>query len=264
MRRVAIVGYGLIGGSIGLALRDRRPDLTVVAIDASDPLAAAAGADLIVLSAPISQNLRILKELPAHVPGEALVTDTGSTKAVTVAAAETLPARLRFVGGHPIAGGATAGLGAASKELFHGARWILTPTPRTHTDDITRLREFIETLGATVHLMDAASHDRLLAYTSHLPQLAVSALLHVVGQAVGQTGLEFAGAGLRDSTRLASSPAPLWADVIRSNRDNAERALDALIAALQDLRDRGDDTALERIFSDAARWKRGLTEMDAD
>ncbi len=262
LHRIAIVGYGLIGGSIGLALQQRAPHVTVVPIDAGDSLSRAAGADLIVLAAPVSQNLEILDVLHRHVPGDALVTDTGSTKAPTVSAAERLPARLRFVGGHPIAGAAAGGAESARGDLFEGRRWILTPTPRTHGDDLSKIGSFVATLGATVHLMDAAHHDRLLAYTSHLPQLAASALLHVIGQAVGQIGLEFAGTGLRDSTRLASSPAPVWRDIVLSNRDNANHALDALIAALQDLRDRADADAVERIFTDAARWKQSLGERD--
>ena len=261
MKRVAIVGYGLIGGSIGLALRERAPDVTVVPIDVSDPLSVADGADLIVLAAPISENIRILEAIAGHVSGHALVTDTGSTKAETVWAAERLPERLRFIGGHPIAGGTGAGVEAARPDLFSGRPWILTPTPGTHEDDLAALRVFIENLGASVHVMDAAEHDRVLAYTSHLPQLAASAVMHVVGQAVGQTGLQFAGSGLRDTTRLAASPALLWRDIVSSNRENANHALDDLIGALQELRRQGGDDAVERIFADAARWKR---QLDAD
>ena len=263
MKRVAIVGYGLIGGSIGLALRERAPEVTVVPIDAGDSLSAASGADLIVLAAPISENIRILESLENVVPGEALVTDTGSTKVTTVAAADRLPARLRFVGGHPIAGAAVSGIDAARADLFDGRHWILTPTLRTHADDLARIRHLVEALGASVQLMDPASHDRLLAYTSHLPQLAASAVMHVVGQAVGQSGLQYAGAGLRDTTRLAASPAPLWRDIISSNRENANRALDELIEALRTLRQQVGDDAVERIFGDAARWRRGL-DVDSD
>ena len=258
--RVAIVGYGLIGGSIGLAARERMPKVAIVPIDVNDSLAAAAGAQLIVLAAPIAENIRILGQLDRVVTGEALVTDTGSTKATTMAAAEQLPARLRFIGGHPIAGAATSGQVSARADLFNGKPWVLTPSQRTHGDDIAALRQFLEGLGASTHLMDAGDHDRILAYTSHLPQLAVSALMHVVGQAVGQSGLEFAGTGLRDSTRLASSPAGIWGDVVRSNRANIDRALDALIGALQDLRERGDADAIDRVFGDAARWKQTLRD----
>lgn len=263
MKRVAIVGYGLIGGSIGLALRQRAPEATVVPIDAGDSLSAANGADLIVLAAPVSENIRILESLEDAITGEALVTDTGSTKVTTVATAERLPTRLRFVGGHPIAGAAVSGVEAARPDLFDGRHWILTPTPRTRTDDVTHVRRFVETLGASAQVMDAAQHDRLLAYTSHLPQLAASAVMHVVGQAVGQSGLQYAGAGLRDTTRLAASPAPLWRDIISSNRENANRALDELIEALRALRQQVGDDAVERIFGDAARWRREL-EADSD
>lgn len=261
MKRVAIVGYGLIGGSIGLALRERAPQVTVVPIDATESLSAADGAELIVLAAPILQNIRILETLDRAVTGSTLVTDTGSTKATTVAAAERLPPRLRFIGGHPVAGGTGTGLEAARSDLFDNARWILTPSATTQTDDLSTLRAFIESLGATVHVMGAAEHDRVLAYTSHLPQLAASAVMHVVGQAVGQTGLQFAGSGLRDTTRLAASPAPLWRDIVSSNRENANHALDDLIDTLKELRQPRSDHAVERVFSDAARWKR---QLDAD
>lgn len=262
MRRVAIVGYGLIGGSIGLALRARQPGVTVVPIDVHDSLFAAAGADLIVLAAPISENVRLLGMLARAVPGDALVTDTGSTKVTTVDAAAQLPPRLRFVGGHPIAGAATAGAERARSDLFAGKPWVLTPTPQTQADDLATLRALIECLGASVHLMDPAAHDRVLAYTSHLPQLAASALMHVVGEEVGERGLELAGTGLRDSTRLASSPPLIWRDVVAANRHNVDRAIDALIAALQELRSRGDDSAIDRIFADAARWKQAMGEVD--
>ena len=258
MQRVAIVGYGLIGGSIGLALGARAPQVTVVPIDAGDSLSAAEGADLIVLAAPISENIRILDAIDRHVSGDALVTDTGSTKATTVWAADRLPERLRFIGGHPIAGGTGSGGDAARADLFVGKPWILTPTLGVRHDDLDTLATFVERLGASVHLMDAAEHDRVLAYTRHLPQLAASAVMHVVGKTVGEAGLQFAGSGLRDTTRLAASPAPLWRDIISSNRENANRALDDLIGALQDLRRQGGDDGVDRIFADAAHWKRRL------
>ena len=259
--RIAIVGRGLIGGSIELALGRLSPPPAVIALDRNDSLTAAAGADLIVLAAPISENIRILSDLASHVPGDAIVTDTGSSKQTTVAAAEALPARLRFIGGHPVAGAATGGLGAAVAHLFERRPWILTPTGHTRSEDLSALRAFIESTGAVVHVMDAAEHDRVLAYVSHLPQLAVSALLHAVGNAVGETGLAVAGAGLRDSTRLAASPASLWADIAASNGDQIDAALDRLIATLQQLREQKDE-ALPSIFRDAARWKQVLDKGD--
>jgi prephenate dehydrogenase len=254
LARIAIVGHGLIGGSIARAVAERSPGTEVTTLDRGDGLGAVSGANLIVLAAPVSRNIENLHALASHV-GDALVTDVGSTKASTVNAAEVLPARIRFIGGHPIAGAVIGGLDSARADLFEGRRWILTPTMRTRPDDIDRLRTFVESLGATVHFMDAASHDRLFAYVSHLPQLAISALMHVVGQSVGEAGLAFAGQGLRDSTRLASSPGDMWADVVASNRPHVNAAIDALVEALQALREREGAEGVDRIFSDAKRWK---------
>jgi prephenate dehydrogenase len=229
----------------------------VVTLDRGDDLHRAAGADVVFLAAPIPENIRLLSALPSHVPDEALVTDTGSTKRTTLAAARALPPRLKFIGGHPMAGAAGGGLGIATQDLFDRRPWILTPSPDTRPEDLRALRTLIESLGAVVHVMDAAAHDRVLAFVSHLPQLAVSALMDTVGSAVGKDGLAMAGAGLRDSTRLAASPAPMWRDIVESNADNVEGALDRLIAALEQLR--GDrDAALPRIFNEAAQWRRVL------
>jgi prephenate dehydrogenase len=247
------VGRGLIGGSIELGLR-RLGHSEVVALDRGDRLDAADGADLIILSAPIGENIRILSDLPAHVAGHALITDTGSTKVTTVAAAEGLPSRLRFVGGHPVAGAASGGLDAASADLFDGRPWIFTPTARAAAADVAQLRSVVESLGASVHVMDAEAHDRVLAFVSHLPQLAASALMRVAGDGAGEGGLAIAGSGLRDSTRLAGSPAALWRDIAASNRTHINAALDSLIETLQHLRDEPDE-ALPEVFQAAAEWK---------
>ena len=259
-RRIAIVGRGLIGRSIELALARVDPAADVIALDRDDDLARAARADVILLCAPISENIRILERLPSCVPGEALVTDTGSTKRTTIAAAGALPERLTFVGGHPMAGAASGGMTAASAELFQRRPWILTPARNTPPDRVVALRRLLESLGAIVHIMDAGEHDRIVAYVSHLPQFVVSALMRTVGQAIGETGLELAGPGLRDSTRLAASPPALWRDIAESNSDKINPALDMLIASLQELRDQPGE-ALARIFDDAARWKRVLERM---
>ena len=257
IRRIAVIGRGLIGGSIALALARLRPAPEVVTLDRGDDLGQAAGAGVIFLAAPIPENIRILESLPSHIPGEALVTDTGSTKRTTVAAAGILPERLRFVGGHPIAGAATAGVAAARGDLFEGRPWVLTPAASARAEDVGVLTALIESLGAVVSTMEAEEHDRILAYVSHLPQLAVSALMRTVGSAVGDQGLGLAGGGLRDSSRLAASPASLWREIVESNADHVQTALDQLIATLQQLRN-DRSAALPRIFDEAARWKQAL------
>jgi prephenate dehydrogenase len=276
--RIAIVGFGLIGGSIALAVRERWQSGLLIAIDrkdvlesamrrhaadvAGDTLGMAGDADLIVLAAPVLQNIASLERLSEYVARDAVVIDTGSTKSATMKAAARLPPRLRFIGGHPLAGAAVAGLDAARPDLFAGRPWILTPSASASADDIEKVEGFVTALGAAPTRMDADRHDALVSYLSHLPQLAASALMHVVGEHVGADGLALAGRGLRDTTRLASSPAPIWRDVVRTNEEHVRAALDTLIEALQQLKTStaGDPAALERIFASAERWKRTLEQ----
>jgi prephenate dehydrogenase len=269
---VAIVGFGFIGGSLGLAIKRRWPAAQVIAIDrgpvldtalrmqaadaVDESLAGAASASLVVLAAPVRANIGLLRDLPDALPGEAIVTDVGSTKVETVAAAAALPDRLRFVGGHPLSGAAVGGVGEARAELFQGRPWLLTPDGSTSAEALDALRQFVGAIGAAPVEMTAAEHDRLVAYLSHLPQLVVTALMHVVGDAVGERGLALAGPGLRDTTRLASSPPGIWRDIAATNHE-VRQALDALIDVLGRFRSQaGDpDGTFDTIFTSAARWK---------
>jgi prephenate dehydrogenase len=275
--RIALVGFGLIGGSIALAVRQRFKRGLLIAIDnkpvvehamrlhaadvGGDDLVLAGDADLVVLAAPVRQNLELLRRLPDYIPDTTLVTDVGSTKRDIVQAAGGLAHRIRFVGGHPLAGAAASGLDAARPDLFAGRPWLLTPVPDAAADDVERIERFVRDLEAAPQRMNAAEHDRLLAYLSHLPQLAVSALMHVVGEQSGEAALALAGRGLRDTTRLASSPAHIWKEIAASNAEELAAALDALIAVLQQLRSDLPETGnLEQIFDSAARWKDRLED----
>jgi prephenate dehydrogenase len=274
--RIAIVGFGLIGGSLAMAIRQRWTSGLIIAVDrkdvlemamrmqaadvGGDDLVMAAGADLVVLAAPVLQNHRILEQLADVLPGDALVTDAGSTKQAIVEAAKGLPPRLRFVGGHPLAGAAAGGLRTARADLFADRPWIFTPDDRSRPEDVQRLEQLVGAVGARPQRMTPAAHDRLVAFLSHLPQLTASALMHVVGTNAGLEGLALAGQGLRDTTRLATSPACIWRDILRTNSTEIVAAIDALIAVLQQLRAdaSGEDQALERIFESAAEWKRAI------
>jgi prephenate dehydrogenase len=273
--KIAIVGFGLIGGSLALAVRRRWGNGLIIAIDrkdvlepamrlhaadvGGDDLVMASEADLIVLAAPVRQNLEILERLADYVAGEALVTDVGGTKVTTLRAAEQLPARLRFLGGHPLAGAAVGGFHAARADLFDGRPWLVTPRADSSPRELERLERFVAGLGAVPHRIDAEAHDRLVAFLSHLPQLTVSALMHVVGEHAGPEGLSLAGGGLRDTTRLASSPADIWRDVIATNDAHVRAALDEMIGILQTMRDELPEAgSLDRVFGSAARWKREL------
>ena len=274
-RRIAIVGVGLIGGSIAFAVRRMFPDATIIGVDRDDVVVAARqlgavthastsldgvrGADLVVLAAPVRANLTILSSLPDLVGPATLVTDTGSTKRAIVSAAATLGQAITFVGGHPLAGSARGGIEASRVDLFERRPWVLTPTSTTVRSHVDRLNAFVRALGAQPLELDAAEHDHLLAVTSHLPQLAASALMHVVGEAVGSAGLALSGGGLADTTRVAASPARIWTDICATNTDELLPALDRLIDTLSRARsDLKDGRSIEPLFESAKRWREKL------
>ena len=274
-QKIGIVGLGLIGGSIALAARQIWPSALVIAVDnkdvletamrlgavdvAADDLGVLAEVDLVILAAPVRQNIAILAELDEHVHQPAVVTDTGSTKRDIMAAARVLPSRLTFIGGHPLAGAAEGGLEHARPDLFSGRPWLLTPEGDRGGDAMARLSAFITALRAEPRSVSVAGHDRVLAFLSHLPQFTASALMQVVGEAVGQEGLALAGRGLADTTRLAASPFDIWKDIAASNADEIGVALDKLIILLQELRrDLPEGDRLGEVFSGARRWRASL------
>lgn len=268
--RIGIVGLGLIGGSLALAIRRRWGGGLLIGVDRKDILEACmrvhvvdvgaddlgmvAEADLIVLAAPVRENIAILRQLPGLVSKTALITDVGSTKTEILREASGLPQHLTFIGGHPLAGAAAGGIRHARPDLFDSRPWLLT-TPAAEAA-VSRLEALIRGVGAAPMRIDPAEHDRLLASISHLPQLAVSALMHVVGEGAGAAGLALAGQGLRDTTRLASSPPRIWREIAATNVPALAGALDALIDVLQKLRaDLSGGEMLQAIFESAAEWK---------
>ena len=278
---IAVVGLGLIGGSIALAVRERWPESRVFGVDSESVIAHALGAgaiergfdniaavpqaSLVVLAAPVRQNVELLQEMnrvgrvlsdPANRP---LITDVGGTKRDIVSAARALSQGTTFVGGHPLGGGERGGFAFARPDLFAGRPWIFTPDGDDSADAVERLSRFVAGLGAKPCILSAEEHDRMMAYVSHLPQLAASALMEAVGAAAGIEGLRMAGRGLVDTTRLASSPADVWRDICLTNADALGDALDCLIARLTQLRgDLRHGEAIEAIFSAAAKWRAEL------
>lgn len=269
---VGIVGLGLLGGSIARAVREVWPAVRIHGVDRADVVRVAcdagavdvagealdvlAGADLVVLAAPVRQNLRLLPEVFRRVSPDTLITDVGSTKRDIVEVAAGLPSRPVFVAGHPVAGAAVGGFENARGDLFRNRPWLFTPTAQTPDGAVAALSAFAAALGSTPGVMTLSEHDRVFAFVSHLPQLAVSALMAVAGNAVGADGLGLSGRGLLDSTRLASSPADIWRDVAAVNADQIGPALDAFIAALQSMRDDlQGGTRIADVFADAARWR---------
>ena len=244
LKSIAIVGVGLIGGSFGLALRKagftgrilgvssaRSIDAALArhAIDRGATLDEAAACDVVFLSQPISGILETLRRLDPLVRPDTLVTDAGSTKQAIVDEAARSLRRCTFLGGHPMAGKAVRGVAEADADLFRGRPWILT------ADIDHPFRSWIAAIGAREIILDAARHDRLVAWGSHLPQLASTSLAAVIGDRAPEAA-QIAGPGLLDTTRLAMGSYDLWRDILETNAREVSAALDAYIAKLQSLR----------------------------
>jgi prephenate dehydrogenase len=254
--RVAVLGTGLIGASIGLALKAARPQTQVVGYDASgDSLRRAqavkaidrraslrdalADADLVIVSTPVGAMKALFEEIAPLLPVDALVMDTGSTKATVLQwAAELLPNGVRFVGGHPMAGKTETGPDAADARLFQGAVWCLAPLPSTSRDAIDEAVHLVESFGASPYFLDPDEHDGLVASVSHLPYLMSVALIHHLGRERSwRETASLAAGGFAYATHLSDSDPQMFADVVRTNRNNIARRLGLYIAELEALRD---------------------------
>lgn len=262
MQRVAIVGTGLIGGSIGAGLRAVDPALEVVGYDENERAArrardlgavshlaaSAAGAvetaDLVVLAVPLDRMPEVIAATHPAAPAAAVVTDVGSAKGGVVARGEAAFGG-RFVGGHPMAGSERTGIEASDGALFRDAAWVLTPTEVTDPDAYRAAAQLATSLGSHVVALGADVHDSLVARLSHLPQLLASCLVEVAAGAGDRDALlTLAGGGFRDVTRIAASHPDIWMGILRGNRDEILEAIDRFRGAL--------DTAAERIRE--GRW----------
>lgn len=252
---LAIVGDGLIGRSVRLAWERQHPGVAVASFDRGDDLSALAKATTIVLSAPVDAIVALIPRLPALAPDAQLITDTGSTKLAIVAAARRA-GLVRFVPGHPMAGGTSSGPRGARPTLFDGRTWFLV-TEGAEQEAVARATALVTRLGAVAALLDdnGDAHDRLVAAISHLPQVVASALLARVGETVGPDGLRFAGAGLRDTTRLAASEASMWAPILSANAARVGPLLRELARELDAAADQlSDADAMSRLFARAHRF----------
>jgi prephenate dehydrogenase len=252
--KVAVVGPGLIGRSVALAVRRAYARVQIVEIDRGDSLKAAANADVIVLATPVDVILETIQN-EADVLRGAVTIDTGSTKRLIVAAARAAGLD-RFVGGHPMAGGSLSGPSAARAEMFDGRQWFLV-RGAAQPDAWCRAQEFVAMLGARPIAMDddGAPHDRLMAAVSHLPQAVASALMIVAAEAAGEQ-LSWAGAGLRDTTRLAESSAAMWEPILAGNADELRPLLLQLAASLTSLaHELSSPEHVRALFSKANRYR---------
>src|ERR1700733_11764537 len=248
-RQITIIGTGLIGGSLALALKkhrfggriigcDRAPVLeharTKAAIDAghTNPADAVRGSQIIVLATPVSGIIDLIERLGPALPPKTLLTDVGSTKAQVVERAKTVFRKntgRRFLAGHPMAGKEQSGVEFADPDLFQGAAWLLTPVAGqdVYKGVSGEFLEWVEKIGARVASMDAAEHDELCAWISHLPQMISTALAAALVEEYGEDTplLEAGGRALRDMTRISASPYSMWRDVALTNRENIAQAM---------------------------------------
>jgi prephenate dehydrogenase len=274
-KQVTIIGTGLIGGSLGLALKkhrlagqvigcDRAPVLQRAqdrgAIDAgtSNPADAVRGSDLVVLAAPVIPILDLVGRLGPALPPKTLVTDVGSTKEAIVQCAVKSFGRnagQRFLAGHPMAGKEHAGVEFADGDLFEGAAWLFTPLPgqNVHAGMCAEFIRCAELMGAKIAVVDPGEHDRFCAWISHLPQMLATALAATLVDEFGSDApvLDIGGQALREMTRIAGSPYSMWRDIAITNKKNLAGALQKLEQRLAHIRENLDSRELAAEFERA-------------
>lgn len=275
IRRLAVIGVGLIGGSFALDLKQQGRVQRVVGVGrsranldlarergiideiATDPAVAVADADLVLLAIPVGSMPELFAKIAPGLKPDCILTDAGSTKQDVIDAARIgLGEKVRqFIPGHPIAGAETSGAGAARSGLYRDKPLILTPLPENRAEDVDRVETLWQACGARVARMDPAEHDGVFAAVSHLPHLAAFALMEeLAGRPKAETYFRYAGAGFRDFTRIAGSHPEMWRDISLANRKALLQELDAYIAKLTEIRsliERGDGSSLEEIFERA-------------
>ena len=283
IERVAIIGMGLIGGSLALAWKERRKDLTLAGHDVPEVLEKASrrgmidiasasvpevvrGADLVVLSVPLDAMHSVLEEAAPHLEPGALVTDAGSVKMpVLREASRVLPTANTFVGGHPMAGSEKGGISSADAFLFENAAYVLCPPlgqeEEPWLERYAPLVELIEATGARVFPLAAELHDRVAACISHLPQILATSLMQLVSNRQDKAYTQLAAGGFRDMTRIASSPFAMWHPILDANRRPILDALGAFRDILSELAlqlEHRDSGALCRAFEDARSLREAI------
>jgi prephenate dehydrogenase len=282
--KVVVVGVGLIGGSFALALKKagaarqvvgmgrsrealaRALELGIVDSITDSPEEAMAGADLVLLAAPVAQTGPILAQLLPWLDIGTVITDAGSTKSDVVASArKALGAKVKqFVPAHPIAGRESNGPDAALAELYQGKKTVITPLPENDAGDVGLVAAAWRLCGAIIHTLTPEQHDRVFAAVSHLPHLLAFALVDdIANKAHADQLFQYAASGFRDFTRIAGSSPEMWRDISLANRDALLTELDAYLAQLTVLRGQlaaSDGAGLERIYANAQRARRAWSE----
>jgi prephenate dehydrogenase len=278
IQQITIIGTGLIGGSLGLALRQSgfagrivgcdKPEvldhaITRGAIDhgGTDPKEASLNSDIVVLATPVGAILSLFEGLAPILPPETLITDAGSTKEELVDRARLIlgnQAGLRLLPGHPMAGKEVGGIEHADAALFRDAAWLLTPigSDQARTPRQEEYVELLQSIGARVIFMDAERHDRVCAWISHLPQMMATALASVLREQLGEDEAvtQIGGRALREMTRIAHSPYSMWRDIALTNSENIDEALLCFEQELAHLRENLRGPGLRDMFDSANKF----------
>ena len=267
---IAIVGLGLIGGSVAKAVRSLGLARQIFGYDNNEeyhkeiksrkladylsdvPDKKLAQAELVLLAVPVKSFKEVLPNILPNISSKAILTDTGSVKSPLLKMmCSPKYKKIRFVGGHPIAGSENFGPAAAKQDLFYGKRCILTPEEKTDKDLILVVRRFWESLGAKVSEMDAESHDQMFASVSHLPHILAYACIQAISNTDSQEALGHSGAGLKDFSRIASSSPQMWADIFLENKENLlprVAAFNEVLSALEETIKKNDKRKLVELL----------------
>ena len=285
-RRIAVVGFGLVGASFAAAVRAAYPDTRVLAVDIDERTLAEAvergwatdgalpddpaferfvgdGCDLVVLATPVGAAERYFEDL-ARWDYRGIVTDTASTKArITALAERVLPHPENFVPGHPMAGSEVNGIEGARPDLFKGAHWILCPDADTPAEHFPRLHELVTSIGARVIALPREDHDEAVAVVSHVPHIMASSLVQLACRHADdqQALMRLAAGGFKDSTRIAAGSPELWCGIAFDNKDALSDGLDeiqGIIGAFADALASDDRASLTTLLADAAAARRAL------
>jgi len=275
IRQITIIGTGLIGGSIGLALKKNGFQGRIVGCDRAivvkkarekgavdhaktDPVDAVKGSQIVLLAAPVGVIIELIKRVGAALPAKTLLTDVGSTKSEILACASSTfgnGTRQRFLAGHPMAGKEQAGVEGADADLFKGAVWFITPSAKQNIFEglSGEFLGWVEKMGANVASLDAEAHDQLCSWISHLPQFISTALAAILVDEYGEDAplLESGGRALREMTRISGSPYSMWRDVALTNKKNIRHALLMLEQRLAHIRENLDTKELALEFERA-------------
>lgn len=281
-KRMAIVGLGLIGGSLARIAREKRIAEQIVGLGRSREtleLALAAGsideysldlkqgsgnADIVVITTPVGVVVKVVREIAGSLKPGTIITDVGSVKKKIVEEVESfLPFQLHFVGAHPIAGTENSGFQASFAQLFQGARCVLTPTARTDAPAAAKVKELWEQAGCDVILMEAEKHDRIFAAVSHLPHLIAYSLVNTVIDTEEKEGglVNFSAGGFKDFTRIAASHPVMWRDIFFMNKENVLPLIDHFTKVLEELKSyivQEDSEQLTAVLDKSRRFRRKI------